>query len=192
METAKEHGEQQGQEFTSWYISFLQQPRRWWMACCLRCSSAMSYCGDYQQRRLLAGHFITVTGREEGEKRERKRREGQKNSKKNTIVAECRGRQRWLVVAGRRNRIIRADEIRLEETNRPHVENTMEQEKHTLKEQEYGFWKDFLSLVKVKNSVWFNMLRKVLSQKSRFIPPVKFPSKCRHRFNKMLRKCAKS
>lgn len=72
------------------------------------------------------------------------------------------------------------------------VENTMEQEKHTLKEQEYGFWKDFLSLVKVKNSVWFNMLRKVLSQKSRFIPPVKFPSKCRHRFNKMLRKCAKS
>lgn len=68
----------------------------------------------------------------------------------------------------------------------------MEQEKHTLKEQKYGFWKDFLSLVKVKNSVWFNMLRKVLSQKSRFIPPVKFPSKCRHRFNKMLRKCAKS
>ena len=67
------------------------------MACCRRHGAAMSYRGDYRQRRLLTGHFITVTGGEEGESRERKRREGLKNrkrSKKNTIGGECRGRQR--------------------------------------------------------------------------------------------------
>lgn len=84
------------------------------MACCRRRSAAMSYRGDYRQRRLLTGHFITVTGGEESEKRERKRREGHKNrkrSKKNTIGGECRGRQRWLVVAGEGNRIIRRTNI---------------------------------------------------------------------------------
>lgn len=63
------------------------------MACCRHRGAAMSYRGDYGPRRLLTGHFITVTGRQEGEKRERKRREVQKNrkrSKKNTIGAECR------------------------------------------------------------------------------------------------------
>lgn len=69
-------------EFTSWYISFLQQWRRWWMACCRRRSAAMSYRGDYRQRRLLTGHFITVTGGEGGEKRERERREGEKQKEK--------------------------------------------------------------------------------------------------------------
>lgn len=63
------------------------------MACCRRRGAAMSYRGDYRQRRLLTGHFITVTGGEGGERGERKRREGQKNtkgSKKNTIGGECR------------------------------------------------------------------------------------------------------
>lgn len=67
------------------------------MACCRRRGAAMSYRGDYRQRRLLTGHFITVTGREEGEEGERKRRGGQKNrkrSKKNTIGRESRGRRR--------------------------------------------------------------------------------------------------
>ncbi len=67
------------------------------MARCRLHGAAMSYRGDYQQRRLLTGHFITVTAGERGEKRERKRREGDKNterSKKNTIGGECRGRQR--------------------------------------------------------------------------------------------------
>lgn len=50
----------------------------------------MSYRGDYRQRRLLTGHFITVTGREEGEKRRRKRREGLGNrSEKNTFGGEA-------------------------------------------------------------------------------------------------------
>ena len=42
------------------------------MTCCWRCSTAMSYCGDYRQTWLLTGHFITVNGREKREKREKK------------------------------------------------------------------------------------------------------------------------
>lgn len=84
------------------------------MACCRRRSAAMSYRGDYRQRRLLTGHFITVTGGEGDKKRERKRREGQKNrkrSEKNTIGGERRERQRWLVVAGTGDKIIRRTNI---------------------------------------------------------------------------------
>ena len=67
------------------------------MTRCRRCGAAMSYCGDYRQRRLLTGHFITVTGREKVEKRERKRSERQENrkrSEKNAVGVEGRGRQR--------------------------------------------------------------------------------------------------
>lgn len=44
------------------------------MACCRHRGAAMSYRGDYRQRRLLTGHFITVTGGKQREKGERGRK----------------------------------------------------------------------------------------------------------------------
>lgn len=70
------------------------------MACCQYRGAAMSYRGDYRQRRLLTGHFITVTGGEQGERRRRKRRAGlKKKSEKNTVGGD--GRKGTVSVPGR-------------------------------------------------------------------------------------------
>lgn len=54
----------------------------------------MSYRGDYRQRRLLTGHFITVTGGEGGEKEREKEERGRKTERevRKTQLEESAGK----------------------------------------------------------------------------------------------------
>jgi len=73
------------------------------MAGCRRHRTTMSYRSDYRQRRLLTGHFITVTGGEDGEKRGRTRERGLKTERevrKTQLEESAWKKQQCLVVAG--------------------------------------------------------------------------------------------